>query len=53
MKRGSVQVVVETACAWVNTIYLTEHDIDVQDRHTKRDMLAHNKAWQANCQISK
>ncbi|AWF09589.1 hypothetical protein CSC24_3543 [Escherichia coli] len=31
-------------------IYLTDHDIDVLDKQTKRDILAHNKAWQANCQ---
>jgi len=43
-------VVVDTACDWVNPIYLTDHDIDVLDRQTKRDILAHNKAWQANCQ---
>ncbi|MDK1763859.1 MULTISPECIES: hypothetical protein [Klebsiella] len=43
-------VVVDTACSWVRTIYLTDHDIDVLDKQTKRDILAHNKAWQANCQ---
>ncbi|EQB4818475.1 hypothetical protein ACX3OY_17460 [Citrobacter farmeri] len=42
--------VTDTACDWVNIIYLTEHDIDVLDKQTKRDILAHNKAWQANCQ---
>ena len=47
--RGSVPVVVDTACDWVKPIYLTDHDIDVLDRQTKRDILAHNKAWQANC----
>ncbi|WP_275943690.1 hypothetical protein [Enterobacter sp. RHBSTW-00901] len=26
-------------------IYLTDHDIDVMDRQTKKDILAHNKAW--------
>ncbi|GKK82655.1 hypothetical protein NUBL13800_37220 [Klebsiella pneumoniae] len=30
-------------------IYLTDHDIDVLDMQTKRDILAHNKAVQANC----
>ncbi|MEP8702400.1 hypothetical protein [Enterobacter roggenkampii] len=30
--------------------YLSVHDIDVLDRQTKKDILAHNKAWQANCQ---
>ncbi|SWZ03884.1 Uncharacterised protein [Klebsiella pneumoniae] len=29
--------------------YLTDHDIDVLDKQTKRDILAHNKAVQANC----
>ncbi|ENU1170411.1 TPA: hypothetical protein ACOEP1_000924 [Enterobacter kobei] len=48
--RGSVPVVVDTACDWVKPIYLTDRDIDVLDRQTKRDILAHNKAWQANCQ---
>lgn len=42
-------VVVDTACSWVRVIYLTDHDIDVLDRQTKRDILAHNKAVQANC----
>ncbi|WP_270292201.1 hypothetical protein [Enterobacter ludwigii] len=48
--RGSVPVVVDTACDWVTPIYLTDHDIDVLDRQTKKDILAHNKAWKANCQ---
>ncbi|QLR45487.1 hypothetical protein HV346_08845 [Enterobacter sp. RHBSTW-00994] len=48
--RGSVPVVVDTACDWVKPIYLTDHDIDVMDRQTKKDILAHNKAWLANCQ---
>ncbi|WP_063666281.1 hypothetical protein [Enterobacter kobei] len=47
--RGSVPVVVDTACDWVKPIYLTDHDIDVMDRQTKKDILAHNKAWQKNC----
>ncbi|AVF90438.1 MULTISPECIES: hypothetical protein [Enterobacteriaceae] len=42
-------VVVDTACSWVRVIYLTDHDIDVLDMQTKRDMLAHNKAVRANC----
>ncbi|MBZ7433210.1 hypothetical protein [Klebsiella michiganensis] len=42
-------VVVDTACSWVSVIYLTDHDIDVLDMQTKRDILAHNKAVQANC----
>ncbi|WP_228304446.1 hypothetical protein [Raoultella ornithinolytica] len=42
-------VVVDTACSWVRIIYLTDHDIDVLDRQTKRDILAHNKAVLANC----
>ncbi|WP_207626228.1 hypothetical protein [Enterobacter kobei] len=48
--RGSVPVVVDTACDWVKPIYLTDHDIDVLDRQTKKDILAHNKAWKMNCQ---
>ena len=43
-------MVVDTACDWVKPIYLTDHDIDVLDKQTKKDILAHNKAWQANCQ---
>lgn len=42
-------VVVDTACNWVRVIYLTDHDIDVMDRQTKRDILAHNNSVQANC----
>ena len=42
-------VVVDTACSWVRIIYLTDHDIDVLDSQTKRDILAHDKAAQANC----
>ncbi|HBS7176456.1 TPA: hypothetical protein MAO59_001985 [Klebsiella pneumoniae] len=42
-------VVVDTACSWVRIIYLTDHDIEVLDKQTKRDILAHNKAVQANC----
>ncbi|HFS8915868.1 TPA: hypothetical protein ACN74S_004284 [Klebsiella pneumoniae] len=45
-------VVVDTACSWVRIIYLTDHDIYVLDKQTKRDILAHNKAVQANCQQS-
>lgn len=41
--------VVDTACNWVRIIYLTDHDIDVLDRQTKRDILAHNKSVQGNC----
>ncbi|KLF44626.1 hypothetical protein YA32_06330 [Klebsiella aerogenes] len=42
-------VVVDTVCSWVRIIYLTDHDIDVLDKQTKRDILAHNKSVQANC----
>lgn len=41
--------VIDTGCDWVYFIRLTEHDIEVMDRQTKRDILAHNKSWQANC----
>ncbi|WP_421074252.1 hypothetical protein [Klebsiella quasipneumoniae] len=41
--------VIDTACTWVRFIYLTDHDIDVLDKQTKRDILAHNKSVQANC----
>ncbi|HHQ2984925.1 hypothetical protein FCG86_021225 [Klebsiella pneumoniae] len=42
-------VVVDTACSWVRIIYLTDHDIDVLDKQTKRDILTHNKSMLANC----
>ncbi|EPY1561030.1 hypothetical protein ACW9S2_003679 [Klebsiella michiganensis] len=42
-------VVVDTACNWVRIIYLTDHDIDVLDKQTKRDILSHNKSLLANC----
>ncbi|MCD9730900.1 hypothetical protein LVT16_27130 [Klebsiella pneumoniae] len=42
-------VVVDTACSWVRIIYLTDHDIDVLDKQTKRDILVHNKTAQINC----
>ena len=43
-------VVVDTACNWVRVIYLTDHDIDVLDKQTKRDILAHNNSVLANCE---
>ena len=42
-------VVVDTACNWVRIIYLTDHDIDVLDMQTKRDILAHNKTVLVIC----
>lgn len=48
--RGSVPVVVDTACDWDKPIYLTDHDIAVMGKQTKRDNLAHNKTLQSNCQ---
>ncbi|WP_423739722.1 hypothetical protein [Enterobacter cloacae] len=36
----------------MSAIRLTEHDIEVMDRQTKKDVLAHNKLWQANCQTN-
>lgn len=42
--------VIDTGCDWVNVIRLTEHDIEVMDRQTKKDVLVHNKSWQVNCQ---
>ncbi|ATX92779.1 hypothetical protein AM348_14705 [Citrobacter freundii] len=41
--------VTDTACDWVNIIYLTERDIEVMDRQTKKDILVHNKAYMSNC----
>ena len=49
-KTSPAQVVIDTGCLWTRIIYLTNHDIDILDRQTKKDILAHNKAWQANCQ---
>ncbi|MEP8906332.1 hypothetical protein ABKV42_02085 [Enterobacter roggenkampii] len=51
--RGSVPVVFDTACDWVKPIYLTDHDIDVMDRQTKKDILAHNKLLQSKCSFNK
>ncbi|MGN5969526.1 hypothetical protein [Klebsiella oxytoca] len=48
-KDSPVPVVVDTACYWVRIIYLTDHDIDMMDRQTKLDILAHNKSVWANC----
>ncbi|WP_413499198.1 hypothetical protein [Buttiauxella gaviniae] len=45
--------VIDTACDWVNVIYLTQHDIEVMDRQTKKDILAHNLLWKRNCSLSK
>lgn len=42
-------VVVDTACNWVRVIYLTDDDIDVLNKQTKRDIRAYNKSVQANC----
>ncbi|MRE78199.1 hypothetical protein GIJ67_02030 [Citrobacter braakii] len=41
--------VIDTACDWVKPIYLTDNDITAMGKQTKRDVLAHNKAWQGNC----
>lgn len=41
--------VIDTGCDWVKPIYGTAHDWDVLDKQTKKDILAHNKAWQVNC----
>nr|DAL83174.1 MAG TPA: hypothetical protein [Caudoviricetes sp.] len=47
---GTVKVeIVDTACDWVIPIYLTEHDIGSMDNQTKKDILAHNRAWKKNC----
>lgn len=43
-------VVVDTGCLWAKIIYLTDHDIDVLDKQTKRDILAHNNSVLANCE---
>ncbi|GKL70751.1 hypothetical protein NUBL21993_43300 [Klebsiella pneumoniae] len=50
MSTSPAPVVVDTACNWVRIIYLTAHDIDVLDKQTKRDILAHNSLVTANCQ---
>ena len=48
-KTSPAPVVIDTGCLWTRIIYLTNHDIDILDRLTKKDILAHNKAWQAIC----
>ena len=42
-------IYVHDSCSWLRIIYLTDHDIDVLDTQTKRDILAHDKSVQANC----
>ncbi|MEA9393128.1 hypothetical protein SJI19_21750 [Acerihabitans sp. TG2] len=42
-------VVVDTACSWVRIIRLTQEDIKALDPRTKRDILAHDIAVDANC----
>ncbi|HGF0769556.1 TPA: hypothetical protein ACF7ZB_001874 [Kluyvera georgiana] len=44
--------VIDTGCDWVTPIYLTDHDIAVMDKQTKRAILAHNKSWQKNCVLN-
>jgi len=41
---------VDTACDWVKPIYGMAQDWDVLDKQTKKDILAHNKAWKINCE---
>ncbi|MDE9575221.1 hypothetical protein L2106_17680 [Citrobacter portucalensis] len=41
--------IIDTGCDWVKPIYLTDNDIAAMDKQTKKDILAHNKAWQQNC----
>lgn len=35
--------VTDTTCDWVNIIFLTDHNNEVMDRQTNRDILAHNR----------
>ncbi|QDH45630.1 hypothetical protein AAM22_gp55 [Pantoea phage vB_PagM_AAM22] len=42
-------VIVDTACNWVQPIYLTEQDVQVMDMQTKRAVLAHDEKWSVNC----
>ncbi|RZN54891.1 hypothetical protein D9736_03870 [Escherichia sp. E10V10] len=42
---------IDTGCDWVRPIYLTENDITVMDKQTKRDVLVHNRAWKSNCSV--
>lgn len=48
-KTSPAPVVIDTGCLWTRIIYVTNHDIDVLDKQTKRDILAHNKSVLANC----
>ena len=50
---GPAPVIVDTACNWVQPIYVTAGDIEVMDRQTKRAILAHNEKWAVNCNKSK
>ena len=42
-------VTVDTACDWVNPIYLTRHDVQVMDPKTKKAILEHDETWQKIC----
>ncbi|EPW8594231.1 hypothetical protein ACKC6R_18150 [Klebsiella pneumoniae] len=44
-------VVVDTACSWVRLIYLTDHDINVMDKQTKRSILLNNKLIVQTCKV--
>ncbi|POU72590.1 hypothetical protein C3387_14180 [Leclercia sp. LSNIH6] len=41
---------IDIGCDWVKAITAAEHGWDVLDKQTKKDILAHNKAWRVNCQ---
>lgn len=47
--RENKPVVVDTACTWVQPIYVTAQDVQVMDSDTKRAILSHNEKWDANC----
>ncbi len=50
---GPAPVVVDTACNWVQPIYVTPQDVESMDVQTKRAILAHNEKWDVNCGSAK
>jgi len=47
--RAPDPLVVDTACNWVQYIYVTPNDVQVMDGRTKRAILAHNEKVELNC----
>lgn len=41
--------VIDTACDWVQPIYVTDNDLAHMSPETKRAILTHDEKWQAKC----